>query len=115
MPLLAGSDQNVAGHDFRHAFDELEDILPHPTGRNFIGGERLIRAVEHADADEHFRSAFEQVIRPEAWELLQPRHETSPHAPTNLLCRTACEPEFPDDGEHVPSPDSAAGACSGRR
>ena len=40
-----GSNQNVRSHDFRHAFDELEDILPYPSCRNFIGGKRLIRAV----------------------------------------------------------------------
>src|SRR5690348_10860938 len=66
LRYFVGSDQNVAVHDFRHSFDELEDIFPHPSWRNFIGGKRLIRAVEHADADEHLQPTLEQVIPPEA-------------------------------------------------
>ena len=30
--------------DFRHAFDELEDILPHPTGRNCDDDARMPKA-----------------------------------------------------------------------
>src|SRR5690349_417026 len=107
--LVRSTDQNVARHDFRHAFDELEDVLPHPSCRNFIGGKRLIRAVEHTNTDEHIWPTLEQVIPPEAWQLLQQRHEAFPHPSGNFHCRTARKPEFPNDGEHAYLPASAAG------
>ena len=51
-------DQDIAHHDLRHSSGELHNVIPHPVGRPFVGDERFIRAVKHADGDNHIWAAM---------------------------------------------------------
>jgi hypothetical protein len=74
-------DQGVADHDLRYPLCEFKAVVPHPVCRFLIGGKRLVRAVEHADGDQHARAAIEKLIAFESWYLSHRGHEVVPHGP----------------------------------
>src|SRR4051794_21684457 len=102
-------DQNIADHDFGHPFGELQDVVPDPLGCRFVGSERFICAVEHADGNEHVRPPIEQIVAPETRYLSHQRHKAFPHAPGEFLRRATPHLVLSDTGEHVPGPRSASG------
>src|SRR5450631_1117092 len=93
---LAIGDQNSARHDLRHPFRELENVVPDPVRRDLVGGKRFIRAVEHPDADDHIRSAIEQIVFPKSWLLAQQRYKALLHEASNLTGGAACQRELSD-------------------
>jgi hypothetical protein len=97
-------DQDVADHDLGHPLGEFEDIFSHPVRRPLIGGKRLVRAVKHADGDQHVRSAIEQIVAPEPLQLSHHGHEALLYASSKLLRRVASDIVLSDTDEHVPTP-----------
>jgi hypothetical protein len=70
-PLFDFHDEHIADHNLGKSFRELQYIVPNPFSGGLIRGECLVRAVEHADGDEHARPTIEQVITAETLDLAQ--------------------------------------------
>ena len=48
---------------------ELQDVVPHPVSCLLVGHKRFIRALKHADGDNHIQSAIDQIVTPEALQF----------------------------------------------
>jgi hypothetical protein len=94
--LLDLGDQDIAHQDLRHSSGELHDVVPHPVGGLFVGDERFIRAVEHADGDNHIGAAIEQIVPSEPLQLAHQRHKAVLNSFRPLRTRASSHPVFSD-------------------